>query len=41
MLFLDELNRADLSRVLEAFSVLEDRESGVELPGTEPGDKNL
>lgn len=38
VLILDELNRADLSRVFgEAFSVLEDRESGVELPGTEPG----
>jgi 5-methylcytosine-specific restriction protein B len=38
VLILDELNRADLSRVFgEAFSVLEDRDSGVELPGTEPG----
>ena len=39
VLILDELNRADLSRVLgEAFSVLEDRDSPVELPGTEPGE---
>jgi len=38
VLVLDELNRADLSRVLgEAFSVLEDRDSEVELPGVEPG----
>lgn len=37
VLILDELNRADLSRVLgEAFSVLEDRTTPVELPGTEP-----
>ena len=37
VLILDELNRADLSRVFgEAFSVLEDRDSPVELPGTEP-----
>ena len=37
VLILDELNRADLSRVFgEAFSVLEDRGSPVELPGTEP-----
>jgi 5-methylcytosine-specific restriction protein B len=39
VLILDELNRADLSRVFgEAFSVLEDRDSPVELPGAEPGD---
>jgi len=39
VLILDELNRADLSRVLgEAFSVLEDRDSPVELPGVEPGE---
>jgi 5-methylcytosine-specific restriction enzyme B len=39
VLILDELNRADLSRVFgEAFSVLEDRNSDVELPGTEPGE---
>ena len=37
VLILDELNRADLSRVFgEAFSVLEDRDSAVELPGAEP-----
>lgn len=37
VLLLDELNRADLSRVFgEAFSVLEDRDSPVELPGAEP-----
>jgi 5-methylcytosine-specific restriction enzyme B len=37
VLILDELNRADLSRVFgEAFSVLEDRDSPVDLPGTEP-----
>lgn len=37
VLILDELNRADLSRVFgEAFSALEDRESPVELPGAEP-----
>jgi 5-methylcytosine-specific restriction protein B len=37
VLIVDELNRADLSRVFgEAFSVLEDRNSPVELPGTEP-----
>jgi 5-methylcytosine-specific restriction enzyme B len=37
VLILDELNRADLSRVFgEAFSVLEDRDSPVELPGAEP-----
>jgi 5-methylcytosine-specific restriction protein B len=36
VLILDELNRADLSRVFgEAFSVLEDRDSAVELPGAE------
>jgi 5-methylcytosine-specific restriction protein B len=36
VLILDELNRADLSRVFgEAFSVLEDRDSPVELPGAE------
>jgi 5-methylcytosine-specific restriction protein B len=40
VLILDELNRADLSRVFgEAFSVLEDRDSPVDLPGTEPGEK--
>jgi 5-methylcytosine-specific restriction enzyme B len=39
VLILDELNRADLSRVFgEAFSVLEDRDSPVDLPGTEPGE---
>ena len=39
VLILDELNRADLSRVFgEAFSVLEDRDSPVELPGVEPGE---
>jgi 5-methylcytosine-specific restriction enzyme B len=39
VLILDELNRADLSRVFgEAFSVLEDRNSDVELLGTEPGE---
>lgn len=39
VLILDELNRADLSRVLgEAFSVLEDRGSPVDLPGAEPGE---
>lgn len=39
VLILDELNRADLSRVFgEAFSVLEDRDSPVELPGAEPGE---
>jgi 5-methylcytosine-specific restriction protein B len=38
VLILDELNRADLSRVFgEAFSVLEDRNEAVELPGSEPG----
>ncbi len=38
VLILDELNRADLSRVFgETFSVLEDRDSPVELPGAEPG----
>jgi 5-methylcytosine-specific restriction protein B len=38
VLVLDELNRADLSRVFgEAFSVLEDRGRAVELPGGEPG----
>lgn len=38
VLILDELNRADLSRVLgEAFSLLEDRGEPVELPGGEPG----
>jgi 5-methylcytosine-specific restriction enzyme B len=38
VLVLDELNRADLSRVFgEAFSVLEDRNQTVDLPGTEPG----
>jgi 5-methylcytosine-specific restriction protein B len=38
LLILDELNRADLSRVFgEAFSVLEDRGSAVDLPGAEPG----
>jgi 5-methylcytosine-specific restriction enzyme B len=40
VLILDELNRADLSRVFgEAFSVLEDRDQTVDLPGTEPGEK--
>lgn len=40
VLVLDELNRADLSRVFgEAFSVLEDRDQTVDLPGTEPGEK--
>lgn len=40
VLILDELNRADLSRVFgEAFSVLEDREQKVDLPGTEPGEQ--
>lgn len=39
VLILDELNRADLSRVFgEAFSVLEDRNSDVELAGVEPGE---
>jgi 5-methylcytosine-specific restriction enzyme B len=39
VLILDELNRADLSRVFgEAFSVLEDRNSSVQLPGAEPGE---
>jgi 5-methylcytosine-specific restriction protein B len=39
VLILDELNRADLSRVFgEAFSVLEDRDDPVELPGVEPGE---
>jgi 5-methylcytosine-specific restriction enzyme B len=38
VLILDELNRADLSRVFgEAFSVLEDRNQKIDLPGTEPG----
>jgi 5-methylcytosine-specific restriction protein B len=38
VLILDELNRADLSRVFgETFSVLEDRDSPVQLPGAEPG----
>ena len=38
VLILDELNRADLSRVFgETFSVLEDRNQEVDLPGTEPG----
>jgi 5-methylcytosine-specific restriction enzyme B len=38
VLILDELNRADLSRVFgEAFSVLEDRNQPVELPGIQPG----
>jgi 5-methylcytosine-specific restriction protein B len=38
VLILDELNRADLSRVFgEAFSVLEDRGQRVDLPGIEPG----
>ncbi len=40
VLVLDELNRADLSRVFgETFSVLEDREQKVDLPGTEPGQR--
>lgn len=40
VLILDEFNRADLSRVFgEAFSVLEDRDSAVELPGAEPGEQ--
>ena len=40
VLILDELNRADLSRVFgEAFSVLEDRNQTVDLPGTEHGEK--
>lgn len=40
VLVLDELNRADLSRVFgEAFSVLEDRNQTVDLPGTEDGEK--
>jgi 5-methylcytosine-specific restriction enzyme B len=39
VLILDELNRADLSRVFgEAFSVLEDRNQDVNLPGVEPGE---
>jgi 5-methylcytosine-specific restriction protein B len=39
VLVLDELNRADLSRVFgEAFSVLEDRDSPVDLPGRERGE---
>lgn len=39
VLILDELNRADLSRVFgEAFSVLEDRNQTVDLPGTEHGE---
>jgi 5-methylcytosine-specific restriction protein B len=39
VLILDELNRADLSRVFgEAFSVLEDRGTPVDLPGTEAGE---
>jgi 5-methylcytosine-specific restriction enzyme B len=39
VLILDELNRADLSRVFgEAFSVLEDRNQDVDLPGVEPGE---
>jgi len=38
VLILDELNRTDLSRVLgEAFSLLEDRDQAVELPGGAPG----
>lgn len=38
VLILDELNRADLSRVFgEAFSVLEDRESAITLPGAVAG----
>lgn len=38
VLILDELNRADLSRVFgEAFSVLEDREEAVALPGSDSG----
>lgn len=38
VLILDELNRADLSRVFgEAFSVLEDRNEPVALPGANPG----
>jgi 5-methylcytosine-specific restriction protein B len=40
VLILDELNRTDLSRVFgEAFSVLEDRNQKVDLPGTEPGER--
>jgi 5-methylcytosine-specific restriction enzyme B len=40
VLILDELNRADLSRVFgEAFSVLEDRNSPVELAGNNPGER--
>lgn len=40
VLVLDELNRADLSRVFgEAFSVLEDRNQTIDLPGTEHGEK--
>lgn len=40
VLILDKLNRADLSRVLgEAFSLLEDRDQVVELPGGNPGEK--
>ena len=39
VLILDELNRADLSRVFgEAFSVLEDRDQSVERAGVEPGE---
>lgn len=39
ILILDELNRADLSRVFgEAFSALEDRDHAVELAGVEPNE---
>lgn len=42
VLILDEINRADLSRLLgECFSLLEDRDAKVELPGLDEGGRAL